>query len=379
MATGLHRNYIMPDKLKVAIIGHTGRGDYGHGFDICWRELAGVEIVAVADPHEGGRAAAQKRLAAPKAFSDYKQMLDETKPDIVSICPRHPDQHRDMFLAAAERGIHAYMEKPMCATPAEADEMVAAAKKNNVKLALGYVTRYSPVLDVVTGLITDGTIGRVLEIRGRGKEDAKRGGSEDLMVLGSHLMNLIHTLGGEPDWCFAKVEQDGHPVTKADLVPGPEALGPLAGDTVHAVFGLGEGRIATFDSVRGTGTGTPWRFGLQIMGSKGIIEIQTGYLPPAAILIDPSWGPARSGKKWEIITSAGVGKPEPFQGDSRLEGNVVACRDLIQAIRDDRQPECDVTQGRVVIEMINAIFESHRVGGPVNFPLQTRENALGLL
>ncbi|MGY8641017.1 MAG: Gfo/Idh/MocA family protein [Verrucomicrobiales bacterium] len=369
----------MADKIKVGIIGHTGRGDYGHGFDVCWRELENVELVGLADPHDGGRAAAMKRTGAAKDFADYKKMMDETKPEIVSICTRHPDQHHDMFLAAAERGIHAYMEKPMCLTPAEADDMVAAAEKYKVKLALGYVTRYSPILDVVSGLIIDGAIGQVMEIRARGKEDAKRGGGEDMLVLGSHLMNLIHVLGGEPKWCFSRVEEGGEPVSKKHVKPGREALGPLAGDTVHAVFGLDGSRIATFDSVRGTGTGRPWRFGLQIMGSKGIIEIQTGYLPPAAILQDTAWCPALSGKKWETITSAGVGKPEPFKGDYRLEGNVVACKDLIQAIRDDRQPECDVRQGRAVIEMLNAVFDSHRIGGPVKFPLTTRENALGLL
>ena len=369
----------MPDKVKVGIIGHTGRGDYGHGFDVCWRELDNVDIVAVADPHDGGRAAAQKRTGATSAFADYRKMMDEAGPDIVSICTRHPDQHKAMFLAAAERGIHAYMEKPMCATPAEADEMVAAAEKHNVKLALGYVTRYSPLLDVVSGLIMDGAIGEVLEYRTRGKEDARRGGGEDLMVLGSHLMNLIHVLGGDPQWCFSKVLQDGQPVSKEHVKPGAENLGPLAGDNVHAMFGLDDGRIATFDSVRGAGAGRPWRFAMQIMGSKGIIEIQTGYLPPTAILQDPSWCPALSGKKWQPVTSAGIGKPEPFKGDYRLEGNVVACRDLIQAIRDDRQPECDVRQGRMVIEMINAVFDSHRTGGPVNFPLKTRQNALGLL
>ena len=369
----------MPDKYKVGIIGHTGRGNYGHGFDVCWRELDNVEIVAVADPHDSGRAAAKKRVAAPEEFSDYREMMDRTKPDIVSICTRHPDQHREMFLEAAKRGIHAYMEKPMCNTVAEADDMVAAAKKHKVKLALGYVTRYSPILDIVSKLIHDGAIGDVLELRSRGKEDSRRGGGEDLMVLGSHLMNLIHILGGDPEWCFAKIEENGEQVTKKHVRPGNEALGPLAGDNVHAVFGIGDGRIATFDSVRGMGTGRPWRFGIQIMGSKGIIEIQTGYLPPAAILRDPAWCPALSGKRWQTITSAGVGKPEPFEGDYRLEGNVIACKDLIQAIRDDRQPECDVTQGRMVIEMINAVFDSHRVGGPVSFPLKTRVNALGLL
>lgn len=368
------------EKLKIGIIGHTGRGDYGHGIDICWRELGDIaEIVAVADPHEGGREAARKRLAAPKAFADYQQMLDETQPDIVSICTRHPDQHRDMFLAAAERGIHAYMEKPMCVTPAEADDMVAACEKHRVKLALGHITRIGPRLDVVMNLIHDGAIGEVLEFRGRGKEDARRGGGEDFWVLGSHIMNLIHTLGGEPEWCFSRLEQDGHPVTRADVKPGNEGLGPLAGDRVHAVYGLPGGRTATFDSVRGAGTGQPWRFGLQVLGSKGIIEILTGYLGEVSILQDSSWSPARSGKNWQPVSSAGIGKPEPIGGDPRLLGNVVSCKDLIQAIRDDRQPECDGTQGRWAVEMICGAFESHRLGGPVTFPLETRVNPLGLL
>jgi predicted dehydrogenase len=369
----------MPDKLKVAIIGHTGRGNYGHGFDTCWSAMDEAQIVGVADANDAGRAAAAKRLKAPAAFADYRKLLDETKPDIVSICTRHPDQHRNMFLAAAERGIHAYMEKPMCLTPAEGDQMIAAAKRHKVKLAIGHVTRYSPTLDVILALIRDGAIGDLLEFRGRGKEDSRRGGGEDLWVLGSHILTLIHAIGGEPQWCFATMEQDGHPVTKADVAPGNEGLGPLAGDTVHAVYGLPNGVRATFDSVRGAGSGNPSRFALQIFGTKGVIEIRTGWLPDAVILQDPAWSPGRSGKKWRRISSAGIDKPEPIAGDTRLKGNIDACRDLIQAIHDDRQPECDAHQGLIAVEMIHAVFESHRVGGRVEIPLKTRVNALSLL
>ena len=367
------------DKVKVAVIGHTGRGNYGHGLDICWREMEEAVIVGVADGHEGGREAAKKRLRAPQAFADYRELLDKTKPDIVSICSRHPDQHRDMFLAAAERGVHAYMEKPMCRTPAEADEMVQACEKHNIKLALAHITRFSPTLDIVMRLIREGAIGELLELRGRGKEDARRGGGEDLWVLGSHILNLMHAIGGAPQWCFATMRQDGHPVTKADVAPGNEGLGPLAGDTVHAIYGLSDGRQASFDSVRGAGNGSMGRFGLQVFGSKGVMEILTGYLPQTWILQDTAWSPGRSGKKWRRITSGGIDKPEPIEGDPRLLGNIASCRDLIESIRDDRQPECDVYQGRTTVEMINAVFDSHRAGGRVAFPLKTRENALGLL
>lgn len=239
----------MPTKYRVAIIGHTGRGNYGHGIDTVWTRFPDrCQIVGVADPDEQGRAAAARRLGAPKAFADYRQMLDEVRPQIVAICPRWIDQHHDMAIAAAERGAHIYMEKPMCRTPAEADAIVAACEKHHVKLALAHQTRYSPRLQVVRELLAAGQIGTILELRGRGKED-HRGGGEDLWVLGSHIMNLIHTLGGEPAWCFGRVEQNGKPVARSNVREGNEGIGPLAGDHVVAMYGLDGGGQPT--SVRG--------------------------------------------------------------------------------------------------------------------------------
>ncbi len=293
---------------RVAVIGHTGRGNYGHGLDTVWLELPECEIVGVADPDENGRAQAAKRLKAPAAFADYRKMLDETKPQLVSIGPRWLDQHRDMVLAAVERGIHVYMEKPFCRSPEEADQIVAACAKHDVKLAIAHQTRYSPKLQVIRDLIYDGALGELLEIRGRGKED-RRGGGEDLWVLGSHVMNLMQHFGGEPQWCFATVLQGNRPMTLSDVQAGPEGIGPLAGDTVNATYGMPSGVTAYFGSRRNAAGG---RFGVQLFGSKGVIELLTGYLPDAYFLPDPTWSPGRSGKQWQPISSAGVGKPEPL-------------------------------------------------------------------
>src|SRR3982751_1321868 len=86
--------------LKAAIIGHTGRGDYGHGMDICFTNLPGVEVVALADPDEAGRAKAAVRAKAARQYADYREMLAKEKPDLVSIAPRWSEHHRDMALAA---------------------------------------------------------------------------------------------------------------------------------------------------------------------------------------------------------------------------------------------------------------------------------------
>lgn len=366
----------MADIFRVAIIGRTGRGDYGHGIDTVWADVPETQVVAVADDDKVGLAKAASKLKIDKTYSDYRRMLDEVKPDIVAIASRWTDQHRDMAVAAAERGIHAYMEKPLCRTLAEADEIVAAGEKTHAKLAVAHQTRYSPKLDVVRKLIADGKIGRVLEYRGRGKED-QRGGGEDLFVLGSHIMNLIRTLGGDPLWCFGQVEQSGHSVRKADVKDGPEGLGPLAGDAVSAMYGMPDGARAFFQSVRNAGQGA--RFALQIFGSSGVIEIQTGYLPAVKFLADPKWSPGRSEAKWQDVSSAGIGASEPLKDGGAHAGNVLAVQDLLAAIRENREPKCSAREARGTIEMIMAVFDSHRTGGPVTLPLANRQNPLTML
>jgi predicted dehydrogenase len=367
-----------PKPYRVGVIGHTGRGNYGHGLDRCWREVPNTTVVAVADPHEAGRKAAQERAGAPRGYADYRKMLEAEKPDLVSIAPRHLDQHHDMLLAAVAAGAKGiYCEKPLCPTLAEADAMVAACETKGVQCAVAHQTRYSPRLRVVRELLEAGRIGRVIEFRGRGKED-RRGGGEDLWVLGTHVLDLIHTLGGEPQWCSASVYQEGRPIRKADVHPGAEGIGPLAGDEVHAMYRLDSGSTAYFDSVRNTG-GRPTRFGLFIFGAKGVIELHTGYLPNAHLLEHSSWSPGRTGAKWQPITSAGVGKPEPLKGHPLHEGNVLACKDLIECIQADREPVSSIQQARTATEMIVGVFESQRRGRPVAFPLETRRNPLTLL
>lgn len=368
----------MPATYRVGVIGHTGRGNYGHGIDTVWLDLPECEVVAVADADPKGLEQAAARLKAPKAYADYRKLLDEAKVDIVSICPRWLDEHRDMVVAAAEHGVHVYMEKPFCRTLAEADQMVAACQKHHVKLAIAFQTRYSPKLQVIRDMIADGAIGEVLEMRGRGKED-RRGGGEDLWVLGTHIMNLLHHFGGEPRWCFSTVLQNRRPISKSDVREGNEGIGLLAGDEVHALYGLDTVPAVHFDS-RSNGAGSSGnRFGISIYGTQGVIFFTTGFLPTAFYLANSRWSTAFGKAEWVPITSAGPGKPEPLTDGSAHAGNIVACRDLIAAIEEDREPEASIYEARTTVEMIAAVFQSQCAGTKVALPLENRENPLASL
>lgn len=367
----------MAERLRVGVIGRTGKGSYGHGIDSVWAEIPETEVVAVADEHEAGRRDAQKRTRAATAYADYREMLDKERLQIVAIGPRWIDQHREMAVAAAEHGCHIYMEKPFAPTPAQADEIIRACEMRHTKLALAHQTHYSPTAFLARKLIEEGQIGDVLELRGRGKED-QRGGGEDLWVLGSHVLDLMRFFAGEALDCSATMSQNGAPVTSANVIEGNEGVGPLAGDTVHARYTFGKGIIGSFDSVRGKG-GSPSRFGLQIYGSKGIIEIGTGFPAPTWILKDASWSPGRSGATWQQITSNGIGKPETIKDGGLHAGNVAAVKDLLDAIQKDRQPGCSMYDGRAIVEMICAVFASHVAGKSVALPLVQRGNSLASL
>jgi predicted dehydrogenase len=368
-------------RYRVAVIGRTGRGNYGHDLDTVWLDVPNIDLVAVADDNEQGRAQAARRLKARNAYADYRQMLQKERPQIVSVAPRFLDGHRDMVVACAQAGASVLLEKPICRTLAEADEMVAACEKHHVKLAIAHQTRYSPRLQRVRELVADGRVGELLELRGRGKEDG-RGGGQDLMVLGTHIMDLMRFVAGDARWCFARVSVAGKervaPATRADVREGGEGMGPIAGNLMSAVYGFDRKATGYFaTSVDPASKGG--RFGLTIHGTRGVIQLTTGTLPAAYFLPDPTWFPGRSRVAWQPITSAGLGRPETEKDGSLRAGNVLIARDLIESIERDRQPRGSVYDGRAALEMILAVYESHRVRQPVDLPLKNRRHPLTLL
>lgn len=361
-------------KVRVAVIGRTGKGNYGHGLDTVWRQVPAAEVVAVADEDEKGRAEAVKRLNAKAAYADYREMLAKEKPQVVSVADRWPDCHRDMVVACAEHGASVFLEKPVCRMMKEADEMIAACDRHHVKCAVAHQTRYSPRVRVVKDLLAAGRLGDVLEIRGHGKED-KRGGGEDLMVLGVHAFDLMRFLVGDPKWCFARVDQGGRRAVPGDVHPAGEQIGPIAGDHIHTTYGfagLPVGTFATHKAKHAPGA----RYWLEIRGTKGLVHLGYGAFPPAYLCEDPSWMPGRSKAAWQEITSAGVGRPEPTKPADVGNGNVWIAEDLLKAIAEDRPPVCSLADGAAAVEMVLAVYESHRQDRPVEFPLKNRKHPL---
>jgi predicted dehydrogenase len=183
-------------------------------------------------------------------------------------------------------------------------------------------------------------------------------------------MDLFRGLLGDAAWCFARVTEAGRPVVRADVRQGAEGLGLLAGDRIDAMYGFSSPPVAHFATARPKQPGQ--RFGLQVLGSKGRIELGTGWLAPAHLLPDPAWSGVSGRAKWVEITGAGVGKPETFAGDGLAEANRAIVADLVHAVETDTQPRASAYDGRAAVEMILACYASHVRKATVQLPLDGR-------
>ncbi|GEP43605.1 Gfo/Idh/MocA family protein [Brevifollis gellanilyticus] len=360
-------------KWRVVVVGN--KGSYGHSLDTMWLKVPSTEIVAAADPDAKKLEATLKELNITQGFADYHDIA-KAKPDLVAIGPAM-GLHRDMVLAAAASGARGiYLEKPFCRNLAEADEIIAACEKHGVKLALAHRNRWHPTLPLVKKLVEEGAIGRLLELRGRGKED-RRGGMEDLWILGSHVLNLGVFLAGKPQSCSALVKLNGKLVTPADVNRGRADYGPIAGNEVHARFDMKSGVPFYFDSMQEAGD-PKVGFGLQLIGTKGIIDIRVDQTPLAHFLPGNQFQPNNEPRTWVPISAAGIGKAEPVaEIGKQVMSHTAGALDLIASIEENRQPQCSAVDGRVTVEMITAVLASHvRQGASVSFPLDIRDNPL---
>ena len=348
---------------RAAAIGHTDAGNYGHGLHIAYQGLDNVEFVAVADPNEVGRKKAVEETGAIRDYADYHEMLDKEELDIVSVCPRWVTEHLDIALACLEADCHIYHEKPMVATLADGDRIVNTAKQRGLKVAVAHQAVYLPAIQGLKKLLENGKIGEIQAIHAHGKQD-RRGGGEDMITLGTHLFNMMRYFAGEVAWMQAHVTENGAEVTAANAREATEPVGLVAGDCVNSYYAFKNGVSGFFDSRRDQ---VGQRYGMEIVGSEGVILLRGGGGDEIMIYPHPCWAPADTSQTWEQLQI----DETPF-----FNGNRLAIIDLIDAIENDRKPISSGADAVAALEMILGTYESQLTGKRVNFPISNREHPL---
>jgi predicted dehydrogenase len=300
---------------------------------------------------------------------------------------------------AIAQGCHLYCEKPVSVFLTEADAMARLANERGIKFAVAHPARHDLGFLTMKRLLESGEIGTPLTVIGRGKCD-HRGGGEDLIVLGTHILDLMAFFFGSPRSVMAEVLTNGQPAAAAqkDLV---EPVAPALGDEVFASFRFARGVRGIFESRRGLFNPrdplfdlekSPRHMGLSVIGTSGVLSLRFDDLhsarSPLLLSRRPGFPDAEACFEEVPLTETraipGVarleeelcGQPDVPRPLWFLEAGRFAAWDLIQAIEENRQPISDIHNAGLVVEMIQGIYASHLTGRAVSFPLADREHPL---
>jgi myo-inositol 2-dehydrogenase/D-chiro-inositol 1-dehydrogenase len=185
------------DKMRVGIIGG---GWIARVHVPALDEAAGVEIVAACDL-DVPRAEAIAEPRRGRAYESWEEMLDREELEAIWVCTP-PLEHRGPTLAAFERGLHVYLEKPIARTLDDAEAIVAAAVEANAVCAVGYQWHASELVDETRGALADQRVALLVgrnygPVAGRSWfMDPALGGGQ-ILERGSHHIDLQRAIAGE--------------------------------------------------------------------------------------------------------------------------------------------------------------------------------------
>ena len=342
----------MVDKLRVGVIGC---GEITRHHTLGYLNSARYEVVALADLSGQAMKDFDERFSEyddfmPEHFTDAREMLEKSKPDVVSVGVWDRG-HAPMTIAAAASGAKAVLcEKPMADSVGAAAEMLMVCRRNGVKLAIGHQRRFLPAYTLAKQMIADRDIGDARLITAFARDG--------LPNYSSHQTDMFRYLLSDVEctWVMGSVERETDRWARAIPIE----------DKALAVFGFESGAQAMILS----GLTPEHGFGARIYGSDGMIEITVTDLK----IMNGKTGGWRQHRPDGDFVKYGE---ESFEF---LEAGVAQARELADwvsgAIPDHRG---NGTNGYKALEMVHAVYESARTHTQVDMPLKTMVSPLELM
>ncbi len=212
----------MSKDLEVGIIGASAERGWARESHVpAVQALSGLKLGAIATKSQDTADAAAKVFGARVGYADPQALFADAAIDIVTIAVKVPDHH-DLVLGALSAGKHVYCEWPLSPTLAQAEELAAAAREAQVKVAVGLQSRMSPAAERARNLIARGAVGRVLGARcfstaaawgaeiepGMTFAEKPDAGMNLVIIQGMHTLDLMLSLvGGLADASALAVRQ----------------------------------------------------------------------------------------------------------------------------------------------------------------------------
>jgi UDP-N-acetyl-2-amino-2-deoxyglucuronate dehydrogenase len=350
-------------KLKYALIG-CGRIAPNH-IAAALAEIEMMEIVAVCDivlehmekvlalvPEEQ-----RKQIVR---YTDYRQMLVESKPDLVAIATES-GKHVQQALDCIETGCHVIIEKPIALSLKDADTIIQAGQEKGVQICACHQNRFNKSIRKIREAVEEGRFGRLLHgaahIRwNRGKEYydqapwrgtwAQDGGA--LMNQCIHNIDLLRwMMGDDIDEVFAYTDNLKHHYIEA------EDLGLALVKFKNGAYGLIEGTTNIFPkNLEET---------LYLFGDKGTVKAGG-----KSVNTIEEWMFADQKDDPNQVKATYHENPPSVYGF----GHTPLYADVADAILNQRPVAIDGEAGRRALELVLAIYKSAAEGQPVKLPLK---------
>jgi UDP-N-acetyl-2-amino-2-deoxyglucuronate dehydrogenase len=336
---------------------HVGLIGAGNISETHARAAAAIPDVAIAGVYAPTRTHAE-RLAAQyggAAHATLDSLLDHRPLDLVVI-GSPSGLHAEHGIAAAARGIHVLVEKPIDVTTARADALIDEAARAGATLGVIFQDRLKPDALRVKALVDAGRLGRPIlataqvkwyrtpeyyrDSRWRGTQALDGGGA--LMNQGVHTVDLLLWLFGPVRRVFGRTATTLHPIEVED--------------TAVAVLEFANGALGTLEAATSAYPGYSRR--IELTGSEGTVVLDGDTL--AALDLRGAGGAGGAGG---VTTTATASASSPVVADPSAHQRVF--EDFIRAVATRSAPCCDGREGRRSVALIEAIYESARTDRPV--------------
>ncbi len=312
---------------------------YSHaaGYTACER----TTIIAAADIIEEKAKYVCSKWNIPKLYTDYREMIQKEKPDIVSIATR-PGDHAEITTFAAEHGVKGvYCDKPLCASMEEADAMYDACEQYGVKFNLGTQRRFSPGYIKMREIVESGEIGE------RRSVIAYSGGGA--LWSYTHAADMLLFLASDSD---VEYVQGNVAVDDADFEDNRTESDP----------GIVMGYVRFKNGAHG----------ISLLGSAYEFEVDCSEGIVRSLNNGQSFQLRKRGGEFNAILDAEF---PPFE---RKSGTVGCIEDIVAAMDADQETRGNIRLARISTEITFGIVDSQRQkGARVYMPMENRSLYLG--
>jgi len=329
-------------------IGLIGSGNITQTHARAARAVRDVQLSAIygTNPQTVTRLATEHHA---RPFTDFAAFLAHKPLDLV-ILGTPSGLHAEQGIAAAQRGLHVLTEKPIDITTKNADALIAATDKENVKLAVIFQDRLKPNIQRLKHWLDRGFLGKPLLVDARVKwyrppdyySSSKWRGTFALDGGGALINQAIHTVD-LLIWLLGDVVRVQ--ARTATVLHKIEAE-----DTAIANLEFAGGAAGTLLATTAAYPGYPRR--LEITGTEGTVILEHDRIIAADLRNPPpDFANMSAGDSNQSASSAAV---------TDISGHKAILEDFLHAIAKNTQPICNGREGRRSLALVESIYHSAR-------------------